>query len=56
MNYLEAGRRLLLLSEFKVGGTHICTTAYYMHYKIFYRNTIFYKLTWGYNAVKKTAK
>ena len=48
------------MSEFKVGGTYICTTAYYTHYeydyKIFYSNTIFYRLTWGYNAAKKTEK
>ena len=42
------------MSEFKVGGTCIYTTAVvheqYTHYKIFYR------LTWGYNAAKKNNK
>ena len=32
------------VNEFNVGGTYICTTAHYMHYKIFYSNTIFYSL------------
>ena len=36
--------------------TYICTIANYTHYyndyKIFYSNTIFYMLTWGYNAAK----
>ena len=44
MNYLEADRRFL------------CTTAHYTYYKIFYSNTIIYRLTWGYYAAKKTAK
>ena len=35
------------MSEFKVGGTYICTTAHYKNYKIFYNNTIFYRLTWA---------
>ena len=42
------------MSEFKVGGIYICTTAHYTYYKLFYR------LTWGYNnynnAVKKNSK
>ena len=42
--------------EFKVGGTYICTTAHYTNYKIFYNNTIFDRLTWGYKATKKTEK
>ena len=47
------------MPEFKVGGTFICTLA---HYKIFYSNTkcyrayITYRLTWGYNYYKNTAK
>ena len=41
------------MSEFKVAGTYIFTTANYTHYKIYYSNTIFYMLTWGYNADKK---
>ena len=43
-------------SEFKVGGTYIYSvynTAHYYneytHYKMFYSNTIFYRLTWGFN-------
>ena len=41
------------MSEFKVAGTYICTTAHYTHYKIFYNNIIFYRLIWGYNAANK---
>ena len=41
------------MSEFKVGGTCICTNAKFTHYKIFYSNTILYRLTWGYNTAKK---
>ena len=37
----------------KVGGTYISTTAHYKQYKIFYNDTIFYRLTWGYNAAEK---
>ena len=39
---------------------NICTTEhytpYYKAYKIFYSNTIFYRLTWVYNAAKKNRK
>ena len=40
---------IIIMSEFKVGGTYIYTTAHYTHYKIFY-NTIKYRvqfLFWG---------
>ena len=51
---------IIIMSESKVGGTYICTTEHYTHYKIFNSNTIFYRLTWGYNhynnASKKTSK
>ena len=41
-----------IISEFKVGGTYICTTAHYTHYKICYSNTI----GSGYNTAKKNIK
>ena len=44
------------MSEYKVAGTYIYTTAHYRHYMVFYCNTIFYRLTWGYNAGKKQIK
>ena len=47
------------MSEFKVADTYICTNAqcaHFTHYKIFYSNTMFYRLTWGYNAAKKSCK
>ena len=47
---------IIIMSEFKVGGTYICTTTHYTHYKIFYSNTIFDRLTWGYNAANKKLK
>ena len=47
---------IIIMSEFKVGGTYICTTAHYMTYKIFDSNTICYRLTLGYNAAKKSSK
>ena len=40
---------IIIIAEFKVGCTYICTTAHYTHYKICYSNTIFDMLTWGYN-------
>ena len=47
---------IIIMSEFKVGSTYICTTSHYTQYKICYSNIIFYRLTWGYNAAKKTEK
>ena len=48
---------IIRMSEFKVSGTYICTTSHYTHYyndyNILYSNTLFYVLTWGYNAAKK---
>ena len=44
---------IIIMSEFKVGGTYIVTTVHNTHYKICYSNTILYRLTWRYNAAKK---
>ena len=47
---------IIRISEFKVGGTYICNTGHYTHYKIFYTKTILYRLTWGYNHYNNEAK
>ena len=46
---------IIILLEFKVGGTYICTTAHYTH-KIFYSNTIFIGSLGDLMMLKKTAK
>ena len=39
---------IIIMSEFKVGGTYICTTAHYRYVLPTYYK-IFYSLTWRYN-------
>ena len=47
---------IIIMSNLKLEGTYISTTAHYTHYKICYSKTIIYRLTWGYNVAKKIAK
>ena len=47
---------IIRMPEFQVCGTYIYTTLHHMHYRIFYSNTILYRLTWGYNEATKKQK